>query len=133
MIEHVGRTFGEWLRERDSTGSHKYLAAIRQIIHFLETQGDHRFTPIGTDNFNHVARKDRAGYIVLGQPCWLVFSGVYTDEMLRGHSARAVSKHLIARGALIPGADGRAAQSKKIKGQQHRVYVLTPKVMELAP
>jgi hypothetical protein len=109
------------------------VTAIRQIVHFLQTQGEHRFTEPTidpNDGFEPKARKDRAGYI--DGDHWLVFPGVYRDEMLRGQNARAISQYLIEMGALIPGSDGKASQSRRINGKQHRYYVLTQKILELA-
>jgi putative DNA primase/helicase len=139
MTSHISQTFKLWLRERETAGSLEHTIAVRQIVHFLQTQGDHRFSVPTTDHKNveliePATKSYRAGYIEKhGENCrWLVFPGVYTGEMLRGQNPRAVNQYLIDMGALIPASDGKASQSLRINGKQQRFYVLTPKIMELA-
>jgi putative DNA primase/helicase len=133
MAGHISMTFEHWFRDRETAGSLEHVTAVRQIVHFLQTQGEHRFTEPTIDpddGFEPKARKDRAGYILADN--WLVFPGVYRDEMLRGQNPRAISQYLIEMGALIPGSDGKASQSLRINGKQQRFYVLTRSIMELA-
>jgi uncharacterized protein (DUF927 family) len=117
--------FEAWLDDRGGAESHEVPEAIERIRSFIERHGASRFeilTTAGRASSAPVA--DRAGYR-RGEGAgaeWLVFPGVWKDEVLRELDTNTTRRALIEKGLLR--SNGKLQCVVKVAGKSERFYVV---------
>lgn len=93
--------FQAWLDRRGGTGSQEEAQAIAQVVHFIQSHGEARFSDLNGSHDRPVAH--RAGYRrdVGGEIQYLIFSEVFKREVCAGLDYRAVARALRAKGMLV--------------------------------
>ncbi len=137
--------FKDWLEQRGTAGPREMHAALAQIRHFLEQDGDSRFAPMRGDTedlsednerIREKARPTikRAGFKSLEADGvhYFVLPEVFRTELCAGFDNKLVSRGLIDRGLMIPGRDGKSACSQYVCALRKtiRLYHLLPEIFE---
>ncbi len=134
----AARCYADWLRERGTAGPGEIEAGCEQVRAFFERYGNSRFEAVGDPR--RETPRDRAGWIggaverVDGRVdglAYLVTVPTFRAEIARGFDARALVAELVRRRWIIPGRDGRPAQSRYLPGLERssRVYVFPHEIV----
>ncbi|AFC87391.1 DNA/RNA helicase, superfamily II [Frateuria aurantia DSM 6220] len=125
--------FRQWLADRGGPADAERAALLSQVRAFFEAHGDSRFEPEDHDNERWPV-PNRAGFrrkVAASQPGseeirqqYLVMPEAF-KELVRGFNPKAAAQMLIAAGWLLPGIDGKASQSIRVRGMgRSRLYVI---------
>jgi putative DNA primase/helicase len=120
--------FASWVEARGGSGAAEDRAAIEQVAEFVVSHGNSRFQVISeSDGSESAVIYNRAGWkreTADGETEYL-FPVATWNEVCRGLTPKAVAALLIARGHLVPGADGKASTLITIPGiGRARFYVV---------
>lgn len=117
--------FEAWLDDRGGAESHEVPEAIERIRSFIERHGASRFETLTTaGRASSAPVADRAGYR-RGEGAgaeWLVFPGVWKDEVLRELDTNTTRRALIEKGLLR--SNGKLQCVVKVAGKSERFYVV---------
>lgn len=129
-----------WLAERGGAGNHEGDAIVARLRLVIERFGESRFTrweSIAAKVDDHAPRTgDRLGFrrtmehgmgdALYTTVTFYFLSTAWREEVFKGMNTRNVNKELIARGILLPGNDGKAAQVTALPGMgSTRAYVVS--------
>lgn len=138
---HAARVcLGAWLAERGGAGNLEGDAIVQRLRLTIERYGESRFTrwesvaakvddhsPRTVDRLGF-QRTDSHGYgdILYTTKTYYFLTTAWSNEVFKGMNARNVNRELVARGILLPGKDGKAAQVTALPGMgSTRTYVVS--------
>jgi uncharacterized protein (DUF927 family) len=131
--------FAAWLAERGGGGNLEGDAIITRLRMVVERYGESRFTRwdgIAAKTDDHAPRTtDRLGFrrtldhgygdVLTTSVTFYFFPTAWRDDVFKGMNLRTVNRELIARGILLAGGDGKAAQAVTLPGMpKGRAYVV---------
>jgi putative DNA primase/helicase len=138
-LNAAAQAFTQWLDARGGGQSAEEKKAIEQVRRIIEAYGESRFDEIDVDgrafsSGSWVRRfpvSNRFGWRVGVGPkrLWYIPPEVWKCVFCNGFDFRFVAKVLASHGMLRPGTEG-PSQHKRIEGKVHRVYVLTPEILD---
>ena len=125
------KCFESWLEGFGGTGNHEERAIIEQVRGYIEQHGASRFEDITATEEQRII--NRAGFFRYnrdGEKEYLVLTKAYSHEVCAGFDQKTVSGVLVKHGYLIPGKDGKSAQSINgtSLGKTTRCYVISSKL-----
>ncbi|MCP5475240.1 MAG: DUF927 domain-containing protein [Rhodanobacteraceae bacterium] len=133
----VRRCFADWLANRGSKGESEPAAMLAQVRHFLEQNGEARFS--GYDR----GEDDRAPRTLMrcgwrkkaegGGQEYLIFPESFRHEVCAGFDAREVARLLVKCGALMPQGDSATRKERMPDGALMRVYRVLPAIWDAVP
>jgi uncharacterized protein (DUF927 family) len=130
--------FDAWIVERNGTGNQEAEQAIRQVRHFLETNGESRFTRLdGFMEHNAIGNTiNRAGFrkdTDDGRTEFYVLPEAYKQEVCGNLNPRDVTKALRDGGYLMLATDGGNQRQVRITGiGSTKLYVIKADLMGAA-
>lgn len=129
-----------WLAERGGAGNLEGDAIVQRLRLIIERYGESRFTrwdSVAAKVDEHVPRTaDRLGFrrtvdhsygdALFTTTTYYLLTTAWAGEVFKGMNARNVNRELVARGILLPGKDGKAAQVVTLPGMgSTRTYVVS--------
>ena len=135
--------FNVWLESRGTTGNQEELDLLRQVKLFFELHGESRFSKFDSKESCYEIRNEtfkqdydretktynRAGYRRSDE--FLVFTGVFREELCKGFDYKQAAKILVKHGILKPDKGGKSSQNiRNPEGGQKRFYVFDADKLE---
>ncbi|MGE4579283.1 MAG: DUF927 domain-containing protein [Desulfuromonadales bacterium] len=122
------RLLNEWVTRRGGYGFEEASQILRQVRGFFERYGSSRFIDLDAESdFTTATPHERWGYVTSmaygNDTTHYVLPEVFKNTLLRGRNLKTAIKVLAEAGILVPGKNN-ASQSKRLAGQQIRVYVI---------
>lgn len=113
--------FEAWLNRRGGAGSQEEARALEQVQHFIEANGEARFTDLDTSDDRPTV--NRAGYrrTVSGEVHYLVMPEVFKRDICAGMDHRFVARTLKDHGLLVTQEADRLTYKPRDLG---RVYLI---------
>lgn len=117
--------FTDWLNGRGGSGSHEDQQALEQVRSFIEKHGSSRFAESDDDVIHN-----RAGYVRTeqGQRHYMIFTGVFKNEVCSGLDANRVARVLQERGYLTHEPE-RLKFRIRVKNERPYFYAVRSSVM----
>ncbi|MBB2170436.1 DUF927 domain-containing protein [Gluconacetobacter aggeris] len=143
-LKAAGACFQAWLGERGSVGASEDVKAVEQVRAFIEQHGESRFTNLerlaslaadlgaiaDSKTINRAGFKRKVETPDGDRWEYLILPVMWKTEICKGLDAANVAKVVRDAGYLVPGNDGKSAQSIRIPGEGRlRLYVVTSKIM----
>ena len=137
-LNAAAQAFAPWLDARGGGQSAEEKKAIEQVRRIIEAYGESRFDERESDGGSlstWTGRRspvaNRLGWRVGVGPkrLWYIPPEIWKSVFCTGFDPRFVAKVLASHGMLRPGTEG-PSQHKRIDGKVHRVYVLTPEILD---
>ncbi len=126
-VRGVAACFRSWLEARGTSGSAEDATAAAQVRRFFENFGESRFETSPSDSSGR-AITNRAGYRRrVGERIeWLVFPGVWKEEVCKGLDSARVSRLGVEEGWITPDSQGKPTSTHRTLGSKpQRFYVVT--------
>ncbi|MBK9655065.1 MAG: DUF927 domain-containing protein [Rhodanobacteraceae bacterium] len=132
----VRRCFADWLANRGSKGESEPAAMLAAVRHFLEQNGEARFSPFDRGEDDKSPRTlMRCGWrkkTPEGHE-FLIFPESFRHEVCNGFDAREVARLLVKCNALKPEGDSATRKERMPDGSGMRVYRVLPAIWDAAP
>ncbi len=127
------KCFHAWLEGFGGTGNREERAILEQVRGFIEQHGASRFEDLKATEEQRII--NRAGFFRFnkdGEKEYLVLPKTYRTEVCQGFDPKTVSAVLKKHGYLIPGENGKTAQSINgtSLGKTTRCYVISSKLFD---
>jgi putative DNA primase/helicase len=126
----AAKMFQTWLDARGGKGAAEVRDGILQVRAFLEAHGEARFAPAWSSTDGH-ATANRAGFrqsdAIDGGTAWTfyVLPTIWRQEVCKGFDAGLIAREMVEKGWMLPGANGKTSDTKRIPGHgKPRVYVI---------
>ncbi|MGE4070804.1 MAG: DUF927 domain-containing protein [Lysobacterales bacterium] len=133
----VRRCFADWLANRGSKGESEPAAMLAQVRHFLEQNGEARFSGYDRGEDDRAPRTlMRCGWrkkVEGGGQEYLIFPESFRHEVCAGFDAREVARLLVKCGALMPQGDSATRKERLPDGALMRVYRVLPAIWDAVP
>lgn len=132
-IEAAGKCFHAWLEGFGGTGNREERAILEQVRGFIEQHGASRFEDLkATEEQRIFNRAGFSRYNTQGEKEYLVLPKTYRTEVCQGFDPKTVSAVLKKHGYLIPGENGKNAQSINgtSLGKTIRCYVISSRLFD---
>lgn len=125
------KCFEAWLLHRGTIGPAEIQAAINQVTHFFQVNGESRFTPWSGRDFERDT-PNRAGFRkgTDGATEFYVFPEVFRKEICKGLDPTLVKKALVSRGLLVLDSEKKPPKVR-LPGttKQTRMYHFPPEIL----
>lgn len=122
------KCFTAWLNQRGGNGSFDDDKIVSQITHFLQVNGESRFSELGAEGTPAAGfvYRERAGY--RRTPDYLFETEVFRREVCRGYDYRRACEVLKRRGLLNFDVN-RLEKQVRISGKQRRFYAVRMEIL----
>lgn len=123
----AGRCFKSWISNRGTIGAVDELAAIRQVRHILERDGDSRFQDLSTNGDKTYPVRERIGFRRFNSKTqemeYLVLKEAFKTELCAGYDYSSVCKALDGRHYLVREDKHWTIQPGRLPGFSRKVRV----------